>query len=1157
MSISDEKLEGFYAYNHYYFSIEESSLEYDTLLVIPEFKLIVNIEVKRGSNITLLKKASDQTQKHLLFFTKVFGSLLSSDWRFVTGACVPNLEIEKKSKVPCVSCKPFYITEEDVLNMEPWINLLIKDKILCEEECYKSEYDKLLTGLIGFASIRNIQQLHQLIVDPLEFSKDTEKILIASNPGISGETESNRDELGKAISGQQKQFDYLCYMLTPEQLAGVKCTSAFIIIDGDYGTGKTYVLKEKAKQCAVNNSETKIAYINLSAQSLYRKSKSKIFSTECVMDIITITEFENYDNIDVVTCKSLDQQMKLNKQSETESMFDIYGILENYYQSFRYDHIFIDELPPQSSWSKVELPQLFQPFKSTCVTIKCDDEKFDNEDFVNVMKDQCGATRIFLPQNMRNTENIFRLCNFVDIASFNRRSGLIPGKNVIGPQCYHYSNPHELENHLLVEAIEKKYFKDKPDDTLVVLLDNSIAMKEYSGFSMKSFQKHFKTDRNVVYFHKNLVNNDYQTNQVKEFLKNPEGIFVTDLDSFGGAQARNTILILDSDSQFHSFYVRNLILRTMSFAILINSKGSMNFFNQNYQGFVEDQDLHEYVDMNREPINCYHYDNTHCIPNEHIAKAVVDTYFHEKSEENIVMFTTKNQTLEEKLQHYLKGNWQICTVHFDRELLKLEGKEEELENDITDALKRTNMILIFNIVKKGFFTDILPPSLDDANNVVVFSDLEEKFVLDCRIFIQRARPEFCLFVGKDHVDKLRPFLNMIKVNDLEDKIDQDLLRKPHCYHYENSYHIEQKHVAKALFQKYFSNKIDQNLVILTYESKKNDIGEELQMCFDDRREVYTIDIEEESISEELSEIRATLAKRKSIFIINIMEENLDSDFIPILSSYLDNMDNIVVFTDHEYSLVCTLYDTLCVNLILRARPKFAIVIGDEKHHIEKISPFFNMIQVNDLENYLDQQFITKQTCFHYKNTNKLEEMLIVKAIIRKYFHDNLDEKIVILTFEPSELKQKKMAEELGEMYDKKREIQTMFIKLEITKETMPEDEFKDAFSLMRPGTILLLNFSMDNFLTCVVKNPLNRKIPKNYKNYVPRCKYIFPSLFDETVNIVMFTNRDKNIDANICRNLILRAKPKFALVVGDGLNSSVINMIEVDDLEGNSALKKV
>ena len=39
-------------------------------------------------------------------------------------------------------------------------------------------------------------------------------------------------------------------------------------------------------------------------------------------------------------------------------------------------------------------------------------------------------------------------------------------------------------------------------------------------FTMKSFQKHFKVDRKVVYFHKNLENNEHNLNEVKEFLKN-------------------------------------------------------------------------------------------------------------------------------------------------------------------------------------------------------------------------------------------------------------------------------------------------------------------------------------------------------------------------------------------------------------------------------------------------------------------------------------------------------------------------------------------------------------------------------------------------------------------------------------------------------------
>ena len=196
--------------------------------------------------------------------------------------------------------------------------------------------------------------------------------------------------------------------------------------------------------------------------------------------------------------------------------------------------------------------------------------------------------------------------------------------------------------------------------------------------------------------------------------------------SFFG-KARNAIIFLDGDSMFHMFFSRNLILRTMSFAILINSKNSIKKIKQ--PGIVEDNDLHEYVYIGREPLNCYHYKNTHNIAYKHIAKAVVDTYFHDKLEETIVIFTTNNWTLEEELQHCLYNKWKTCTINFDRKQLKAEGKEQELENNITAALKRTNLILILNIVKKGFqfHKDHLPLSLDDASNVVVLLESEKTF----------------------------------------------------------------------------------------------------------------------------------------------------------------------------------------------------------------------------------------------------------------------------------------------------------------------------------------------------------------------------------------------------------------------------------------------
>ena len=47
-------------------------------------------------------------------------------------------------------------------------------------------------------------------------------------------------------------------MLNSEQLQVVHSPAEFLIIDGDYGTGKTYILKERAKKCATNNHENQI-----------------------------------------------------------------------------------------------------------------------------------------------------------------------------------------------------------------------------------------------------------------------------------------------------------------------------------------------------------------------------------------------------------------------------------------------------------------------------------------------------------------------------------------------------------------------------------------------------------------------------------------------------------------------------------------------------------------------------------------------------------------------------------------------------------------------------------------------------------------------------------------------------------------------------------
>ena len=94
---------------------------------------------------------------------------------------------------------------------------------------------------------------------------------------------------------------------------------------------------------------------------------------------------------------------------------------------------------------------------------------------------------------------------------------------------------------------------------------------------------------------------------MKEYLEKPEGILVTDIFSFNGAQARNIILI--PESRPSKLLLRNMIMRTMSFAIIIHDE---DIFNQSVQGLVRDDNLHEYIHPgNTEQLFCKNKDNEH------------------------------------------------------------------------------------------------------------------------------------------------------------------------------------------------------------------------------------------------------------------------------------------------------------------------------------------------------------------------------------------------------------------------------------------------------------------------------------------------------------------------------------------------------------------
>ena len=315
--IPNDKLENFYKYQYYSLEVQKTKLEWDSLVILPQCKTVINIEVKLGNKhfgnkLDLLEHAAKQTEKHNDYFQKVFGPTLSEGWNFVRAACVPYLTVSENYYKPCSNCKQYILKEKDMFDLLPKFNSILNNLNSVSKEEYKVEFDNIVSGIIGYASLNRCNKLHKLIVDPIDYSKQTERGLTGKNPGISGENE----------------VQY--YMLTPTQFNAIHLNKPIMVLYGDFGTGKTYVLKERAKRCAEKYRNRKIVYFNLTAT---REPAGRFFyeySTPTVMDLIAEHYFEEYPNVRVICCKELVEYLPDHEKKRKITVSDIFLYVKHF-----------------------------------------------------------------------------------------------------------------------------------------------------------------------------------------------------------------------------------------------------------------------------------------------------------------------------------------------------------------------------------------------------------------------------------------------------------------------------------------------------------------------------------------------------------------------------------------------------------------------------------------------------------------------------------------------------------------------------------------------------------------------------------------------------------------------------------------------------------
>ena len=337
----------------------------DSLLILPESKLIVNIELRQTKKLSKLRKAANQSKQNISVFKKMFQPVLSGDWKFITALCFPKLELKRKESEPCTNCKNFMLGEKEMFDMKVWVEKLIRvEKYKGEHSNNNNDQYIHMVDTIFLSLIHKANNLRMLVDEPGFGTQQTKRYQTLLH---------NAEKINKlmmsSIEHSKQTENLLVHNITKngdiQQLVH-QSNQSILIIDGDHGVGKTYVLQERAKYIARNNPTCKLAYLNLSS---YNPQQLKDVS---IMDFVAEFMFKDFENIDVITTKHLDQ---ITFKSSQE--VNIYALIYKYFQEHnQYTNIFIDELPKPTKHTPWK--NFFQTGKYYCVTLKVGSSNTDN-----------------------------------------------------------------------------------------------------------------------------------------------------------------------------------------------------------------------------------------------------------------------------------------------------------------------------------------------------------------------------------------------------------------------------------------------------------------------------------------------------------------------------------------------------------------------------------------------------------------------------------------------------------------------------------------------------------------------------------------------------------------------------------------------------------
>ena len=333
-------------------TLNEYQREHDVLFIRPEYKKLVNLEVKAvednvGRTVKIVESGFKQIKNGQEEFWRIHGHLVPSDYKIVGILILPNLTKQKKDQVCrnkkiCPKCAPFLVAGDISIELPQLLTMIFPPPAPVLTPTQRAEYKKLMERLLPLVHLSPSVNFMEKITGGVD------EVI----GGCTGEDEVNLDLL-TCSANQFVTYKQAVHRGSPPSIIFLNKLQLSVWKEGrvaflgDYGVGKTTLLKSKAISLGIQGQSTVFVFLGGGIRGL-----------EPVMGVTNKLSLNSKPGMKALSLRDLEQHYQQNQSASQTARKTAMELLIDWIKNSPtpLQNVFVDEAPVETSQGKVDVP---------------------------------------------------------------------------------------------------------------------------------------------------------------------------------------------------------------------------------------------------------------------------------------------------------------------------------------------------------------------------------------------------------------------------------------------------------------------------------------------------------------------------------------------------------------------------------------------------------------------------------------------------------------------------------------------------------------------------------------------------------------------------------------------------------------------------------